>query len=100
MGMGFGISSEDVHAVLMNKGVIFDENNLEHLFQGINGDLVEKVALNASDELEDQTMAAYDEIWRQLQGTPDVSIWRASQNEEKLEKVLPEGIPPRPRPRV
>jgi ribosomal protein L12E/L44/L45/RPP1/RPP2 len=65
MGMGFGISDDDIIAVALNRGVIFDDTRASALFRDLDHDSIEDAALQA-DDMDEQTTLAFAEIDRQL----------------------------------
>jgi hypothetical protein len=66
MGMAFGISVDDVAAVLAKHGAVqASEDELNNLFDSIDGDRVEKAALYGND-MDEQTTYAHAEIAVQL----------------------------------
>lgn len=66
MGMAFGISVDDVALVLASHGVsLITEDELNNLFESLDGDRVEKAAL-AGNDMDEQTTYAHDEIALQL----------------------------------
>lgn len=72
MNCAFGISTDDVHAVVndrLRRALPFDDPRAEKLFDMLDAGAVEKQALRA-DEIDEQTEAAHEEIERQLRGSP------------------------------
>lgn len=73
MGIAFDITPDDVANVLRKnwsrvgnaRGMSFDALG-EQLHNDLDLDAVEESALNGGDDLDDQTVAAYTEIERQL----------------------------------
>ena len=99
MGHGFGFSEEDVYSVLLSKDIPVEEHAIHDLTKSLDGNAIEKAALNASDDLDEQTIAAYEEIWRQLQSSDLVRAILASQTAAALDEGLPQAphAPPKPR---
>jgi hypothetical protein len=69
----FGISEDDIEAVLRKNGARMVnaagrsfEQVAEDLFDDIDHGLVERAALKSSTDLDEQTTAAHEEIERQL----------------------------------
>lgn len=93
MGQAFGISEDDVFSVLLNKEVGLEEHHCRALFEQLDDAKVEAAALSAAGDLDEQTMAAYEEIWRQLQGMDLVKSQLAQKAADHLEKHLPQTKP-------
>lgn len=66
MGMAFGISVDDVALVLASHGVsLITEDELNNLFESLDGDIIEHAAL-AGNDMDEQTSYAHAEIASQL----------------------------------
>lgn len=66
MGMAFGISVDDVALVLASHGVsLITEDELNNLFESLDGDIIEHAAL-AGNDIDEQTSYAHAEITSQL----------------------------------
>ena len=65
MGMGFGITVDDVLAVALRRGVHLSDVDADQWFEEIDEDLVEYAAMQAND-MDDQTELAHAEIEKQL----------------------------------
>ncbi len=70
-GMAFGISSDDVIAVALRRGVSLSEEKAEALFDDLDHDAIEDAAL-AGDDMGEQTDYAFDEIERQLEAAGEL----------------------------
>lgn len=94
MSNGFGISEEDVYTVLLAKGVRGASWELaEAVFEELDVDRVEKAALNASDDLDEQTMAAAEEIWLQAQQVWALGPHFAAERASEMDAQLPQARP-------
>jgi len=90
MNQAFGISEEDVYTVLIAKEVRGASWELaEAVFNEMNLNKVESAALDASDEIEEQTMAAAEEIWRQAQLSQALAPHFAAERAAELDVQLP-----------
>lgn len=65
MGMAFGISSDDVLAVALKRGVKMTDAQAEKWFDQLDADEVEEAALHG-DDMDEQTEYAYQNIDEQL----------------------------------
>jgi len=66
MGMAFCISVDDVALVLASHGVsLITEDELNNLFESLDGDIIEHAAL-AGNDMDEQTSYAHAEIASQL----------------------------------
>lgn len=66
MGMAFGISVDDVALVLASHGVsLITDDELNNLFESLDGDIIEHAAL-AGNDMDEQTAYAHAEIASQL----------------------------------
>lgn len=99
MGMGFGLSVDDVLVVLERHGIQLPERQAERLFDDLDHDSVEHAALEVDGDMDEQTEAAYQDLWRQLQDSEPVRAALASEKAVALESTLP-AAPPRPGPRM
>lgn len=94
MSSGFGISEEDVYTVLIAKEVQGASWELaEAVFEELDLSRVEKAALNASDDLDEQTMAAAEEIWLQAQHVWALAPHFAAQRASEMDAQLPPARP-------
>ena len=95
MSSAFGISEDDVFSVLLDKDVRLEDHIIRQLFDELDTDAVAQAAMDSGDDMDEQTMVAYEEIWTQLQGMDPVKAWLAKNRAETLEETLP---PSRPAP--
>lgn len=65
MGMAFGISEDDVQAIVSRAGIEISDARASEILGMLNHDLVEAAALHF-DDMDEQTESAYDEIRRQM----------------------------------
>jgi hypothetical protein len=94
MTQGFGISEEDVYSVLTDKGVSEASWEMaDALFGELNAGLVERAAMRASGDLDEQTVAAHEEIWRQAQQSVTLAPYFAAQRAGELDVQLPPARP-------
>ena len=96
MAMGFGISEDDILAVALRRGVAMDERCAAAWFNQVNHDAIESAAMQ-SDDMDEQTNLAFDEIDRQLD---DLGCWdekNAQISAETLADTTPPARANRPR---
>lgn len=101
MGSGFGITEEDVYGVLLSHGVPGASFDMaDEVFGELDADQVERVALKASVDLDEQTAAACEEIWRQCESSPSLQAYFAQIRADSLAQTLPNaGSKPNKGPR-
>lgn len=95
MSSAFGISEDDVFSVLLSKEIRLEDHIVSQLFDDLDADAVAEAAMDSGDDMDEQTMGAYEEIWRQLQEMDPIKAWLAKNRAEALEETLP---PSRPAP--
>jgi hypothetical protein len=95
MSSAFGISEDDVFSVLLSKEIRLEDHIVSQLFDDLDADAVAEAAMDSGDDMDEQTMGAYEEIWTQLQDMDPVKAWLAKNRAETLEETLP---PSRPAP--
>ncbi len=88
--MAFGISEDDVYTVLLNKDVPNVTDALARsLFEELNQGAVQSAALDGGEDLDEQTIAAYNEIWRQVEGSNTLAEYFSQERAKALRVLLP-----------
>ena len=93
MSSAFGISEDDVFSVLLNKEVRLEDHIIRQLFEDLDTAAVAQAAMDSGDDMDEQTMGAYEEIWSQLQDMDPVKAWMAKNRAEALDETLPPSRP-------